>query len=96
MGKKKKKRQGRQGFVSWIRAVIALFLGLYYPLRLLFSGDVDTFTYDASMGMVGGGFDKEAALRMYGPMAAGMVFHVVSGELTQRAKVRSLMPALTR
>lgn len=94
MAKRKSSGRRQQGIVSWLRGVIALFLALYHPLKLLFDGQVETFTYEASMGMTTGEFDKNAALTMYGPMIGALMFHVISGELTKRAKVRSIIPAL--
>jgi len=84
----------QQGIVSWVRALLTLFIAFFYPVRLLMSGDVDQFTHDATMGLSSGGFDKEAALRMYGPMGGALVFHQITGELNKRVKMNSLIPAL--
>lgn len=84
----------RQGVVSWLRSIIALFIALFRPVQLLFAGDVATFQHEASMGLSSGAFDKAAAMTFYGPMVAGLLFHVISGELTRRVKVQSIVPAL--
>jgi hypothetical protein len=100
MAKNKGGGRRRQGIVSWIVNLITLLLAFLRPIQIMTyyqASPVEGLKVigdEASMGLTSGGFSREKALRFYGPMIGAIVFKTVSGELTKRARVTSLIPAL--
>ena len=88
----------KQGIVSWITSIFALLIGLFpawEQLAFLFKGaplENVTHNLNALYNPLAGNVDQ--LKRGYGALVGGIVFKVVTGELTKRAKITSIIPAL--
>ncbi len=101
-GKRAPRRRARrkQGVVSWLTSLLALFIGLFRPVTLLLTGQVGTVIQEGSFGLINpdgspGSFNLQTGARMYAPMIGGIMFKTISSELTKRAKLKALVPSLT-
>lgn len=98
MAKRGYAKRAKQGIISWITSLIALLIGLGPVWKELI--------YGAQFGNWEGRIDNlnrfynplrgdSASLKVgYGSLVGGLLFKVVTSELTKRAKMRSIIPAL--
>ena len=98
MGKKGGGGRRRQGFASWLINIFTLILAFFRPIQILAANPhmagLGYVADEASMGLLSGKFNKDYALRFYGPMAGALLFKSVASEVSKRAKVQSIIPAL--
>lgn len=88
----------KQGIVSWLTSFFALFIGLgpiWHELAYLFSGGNMATSLD-TLDRTYNPLRKDTARLSagYGSLLGGIVFKTVSSELTKRAQLRSIIPAL--
>lgn len=92
-------RKGKQGIVSWLTSIFSLIIGLF-P----FWTELGAWVNGAStFGQMGDNLqryynplrrDNDALKIGYGSLVGGLIFKVVSSELTKRARITSIVPAL--
>ena len=89
----------KQGIVSWITSLFAMLIGLW-PV---WNNVVEILTGRRSLGAAAGELNEfynplagnKDLLRIgYGSLIGGIIFKIASSELTKRAKVTSIIPAL--
>ena len=97
MGKKGGGGRRRQGFTSWLINIFTLILAFFRPIQILAANPhmagLGFVADEASMGLLSGKFNKDYALRFYGPMAGALLFKSVSSEIAKRARVTSIVPS---
>lgn len=96
-GKTKMARKGGQGIVSWITSFIALLIGLF-PVWTELSRLTQIGTFPSVVENLNSYYNPLSGspnLKTgYGALVGGIIFKVVSSELTKRAQIRSIIPAL--
>ena len=98
-GRRGVRRRARQGITSWLTSIVALIIGLFpvwRNLANLINGrmDIGTFASDTSQFYNPFAGNREALKVGYGSLVGGLIFKVVTSELTKRARIRSIVPAL--
>jgi len=89
----------KQGVVSWLTSLAALFIGLGPLFSELafwlfkggsFSGMTDNLQrfYNPLRG------DRASLTIGYGSLAGGLIFKIATAELAKRARIKSLVPAM--
>ncbi len=83
----KKKRSRRTSLLT--KAINIGILGLAFsrPIQLALAGEIESLKFEATAGMVEGRFDKEAALRFYGPMGAAILLKKAISMVRKTARV---------
>ena len=89
----------KQGVVSWLINVFAVLFGLLPIWVRLGQVAGGSMSFESAAMSLASAYnplsgDKEGNKWAYGSLVGGIVFKTVAGELSRRAKIRSLLPAL--
>jgi hypothetical protein len=102
MARRKKKKRGRQGLVSWVTSAIGLLIGfsnvIARGVEYISQGDWQGFGNALVGDMTGydlasGAFDMSRLGRGWGPIVGGIVFKKGTSELVKRCRMDSALPS---
>ncbi len=82
-----KKRRRRTSLITKAINIGVLLLGISRPLELALAGNTRQILVEASAGLVSGGFDRNAALRFYGPFGAAIILKKAISMLRRTTRV---------
>ena len=89
----------KQGIVSWLTSLFALFIGLWpiwYNIREMLVGGRSIVSAAGELNQYYNPLEGNTILlkRAYGSLIGGIVFKIATSELAKRARVMSVIPAL--
>lgn len=99
MARKHKGGRKRQGVTSWLTSLIALIIGLFPALFQLGQWFTGRQTFGQTANELNARYNPLAGDRAklaegYGALGGGIIFKAATTELTRRAQIRSLVPAM--
>ena len=86
----KKRRRRRASMLTKAINIGVLLLGFSRPIQLALAGNTNAIVFEASAGLAGAGggrFDKDAAIRFYGPVVAAILMKKAISMLRRTAHV---------